>query len=76
MDGSEGSLGFILTELSSANAITTDFMTKSNVLGGVVYDLIYVISSYLILSNALAASSNNGNTLDKSASQDDFNALA
>ena len=42
----------------------------------VLKDLIVVISSYLIFSRALEASSNNGNTLAKSLSQESLNSLA
>jgi hypothetical protein len=44
--------------------------------GGELKDLIYVISSYFIFSNAFAASSSNGSTLAKSFSHDSLKALA
>jgi len=74
--GSFGSLGIHLTNPSSPKAMITAYNTISTTTGGVLNDLIVVISSYLIFSSALEASSNNGNTLAKSLSQESLNSLA
>ena len=69
-------MGFHLTELSSPRANITAYMTISKTGGGELKDLIYVISSYFIFSNAFAASSSNGSTLAKSFSHESLKALA